>query len=168
MWGFNRRSAQGVLSAAMIATVMALTGCDVTPLPVGDPDPGHRRLKAIHPVLSVVPPGAHVTLKQSVEPHWDSCDGIKSTYGWDDATVAVDFTGGGSATQVTARIRTSMRNLGWTIDQGSVDQGEFRWHKKLDHGARASAVLIGGPGSQPPGWSLQATAPPATHPSKGC
>ncbi|MGW4825757.1 hypothetical protein ACWEP4_44670 [Streptomyces sp. NPDC004227] len=166
MWGVERRLAYGVMSAAVVATVMALTGCSGTPRPVGDPDPGHRRLKAIHPVLSVVPPGAHVTLKQSFEPQWDSCDGIRSTYGWNEATVAVDFIGGGSELQVAAHIQTAMRDLGWTFDQGSIAQGEWTWHKKLADGSQASAQLLG-PG-EPPDWNLQATAPPATHPVKSC
>ncbi|OIJ63978.1 hypothetical protein [Streptomyces mangrovisoli] len=156
------------MSAAVVVAVMSLTGCDGSPRPVGDPDPGHRRLKAIQPVLSVVPPGAHVTLKQSVAPRWDSCDGMKSTYGWDPATVAVDFTGGGSARQVAAQVEAAMRRLGWTLDEGSLAQGEWTWHKKLTDGARASAHLLGGPHTQPPDWDLQATAPPVTHPSKGC
>ncbi|MFJ5897615.1 hypothetical protein ACIQFZ_19485 [Streptomyces sp. NPDC093064] len=164
MWGFERRSAHGVMSAAVVATVMALTGCSGTPRPVGDPDPGHRRLKAIQPVLSVVPPGAHVTQKDIVEPIWDSCDGIRSTYGWNDATVAVDFTGGGSDLQVAEHIETAMRRLGWTLDQGSLAQGSWTWHKKLADGSQASAQLLSGP----PDWNLQATAPPASHPSKGC
>jgi hypothetical protein len=168
MWGFERRLAHGVMSAAVVATVMALTGCSGTPRPVGDPDPGHRRLKAIYPVLSLVPPGAHVTLKQSVKPQWDSCDGIRSTYGWDPATVDVDFTGGGSALQVVAYVQTAMRGLGWMFDQGSIAQGVWAWHKKLADGGQASAQLLGGPNVEPPGWTLQATAPPASHPSKGC
>ncbi|MGW4518061.1 hypothetical protein ACWEO4_40370 [Streptomyces sp. NPDC004393] len=168
MWGVERRPAHGVMSAAVVATVMALTGCSGTPSPVGDPDPGHRRLEAIHPVLSAVPPGAHVTLKQSVAPQWDSCDGITSTYGWDPATVDVDFSGGGTAPQVVAHVQTAMRGLGWTFDQGSIAQGSWTWHMKLADGGQASAQLIGGPGVEPPGWSLQATAPPASHPSTGC
>ncbi|MET8137267.1 hypothetical protein ABZV24_36050 [Streptomyces sp. NPDC005251] len=168
MWGFERRLAHGVMSGAMVATVMALTGCSGTPSPVGDPDPGHRRLKAILPVLSAVPPRAHVTLKQSVKPQWDSCDGMRSTYGWDPATVDVDFTGGGSALQVVAYVQTAMQGLGWTFDQVSIAQGVWAWHKKLTDGGQASAHLLGGPDAEPPDWTLQATAPPASHPSRGC
>jgi hypothetical protein len=124
-------------------------------------------MNAIHPVLSVVPPGAHVTLKQSVEPQWDSCDGIRSTYGWDEATVNVDFTGGGPALTTVSYVQVAMRGLGWTFD-GSIAQGTWAWHKKLADGGQASAQLLGGPNVEPPGWTLQATAPPATHPSSGC
>ncbi|MFJ6832500.1 hypothetical protein [Streptomyces sp. NPDC091209] len=119
-------------------------------------------------MLSVVPPGAHVTQKQSVKPQWDSCDGIRSTYGWDPATVVVDFTDGGSAPRVVAYVQRAMRGLGWTFEQASIGQGTWAWHRKVASGGRASALLIGGPGSEPPGWTLQATAPPASHPSNGC
>ena len=106
--GWDRRRAHGVVAVAVVASVMALAGCGRTPQPVGEPDPGHRRLDAIRPVLSVVPSVARVSLQQSVEPRWDSCDGVRSTYGWDPATVDTQFTGGGSAPQVVAHIRTAM------------------------------------------------------------
>lgn len=119
-------------------------------------------------MLSVVPPGAHIELKQGFEPQWDSCDGVRSTYGWDPATVDVSFTGGGSASQVVAQIRSALRALGWTLDEGSSQEGVWAWHKTLTDGSRGSAQLVGGPGVVPPDWELEATAPPASHPVKGC
>ncbi|WP_037607779.1 hypothetical protein [Streptacidiphilus rugosus] len=171
--GFGHRRGGGTGIAAVAAVVAmgvaGLSGCAARsgPEPVGDPDPGHRLLAAVQPVLSVVPPGAQVAMKQSVEPYWDSCDGVESTYGWDPVTVLVTFGGGGSADQVADHVRTAMQNLGWEADEGPVGPGGS-WHKSLPGGGMASAQLTHGPGDSPPDWMLQATAPPAAQPSQGC
>lgn len=123
-------------------------------------------------MLSVVPPGSHVTLRQKVEPDWDSCDGRRDTYGWDPAEVDVDWKYVGNATRVLGQVEAGMRSLGWIEHRGAgsggAGFGELSWHKTLTDGAVASALLLGGPGSDPPDWSLQADVPAATHPVRGC
>ncbi|SEL93952.1 hypothetical protein SAMN05414137_115173 [Streptacidiphilus jiangxiensis] len=159
--------------AAVLSTLalgLALAGCtggQDEPQPVGDPDPGHRLAQALQPVLSAVPAGAAVTQHESVAPIWDSCDGIRSTFGWDSVTVDTLFDGGGSPAQVVAHVDARMRDLGWMAD-GAPSAGQWQWHKVMPGGAVAQAQLVGGPGSSPDGWMLQASAPPATHPVHGC
>jgi len=169
MWGENH-AARGALAGAVLAALMTLTGCgSSTPKPVGDPDPGHRLLKAIRPVLSDVPKGAHVTNKSSDEPRWDSCDGMKSTYGWNEVTADAQFTGVGSQAQVLAHVRSRMRALGWTYDASLSDGDSWSWEKLLPGSKRAARTdLDVSHDSRAPRWNLVVQAPPATHEVSGC
>lgn len=119
------------------------------------------------PVLSVVPIGAHVIRKEEVKPRWDSCDGVRSTYGWGDVTVDAEFTASDTPDRTVKAIDQALRGLGWIADSGS-GSGAWYWHRTVTGDRQAVAQLLGGPDSQPSDWSLQATVPPATHPSKGC
>ncbi len=169
MWGVHHHVARGALVAAALAALMTTAGC--TPKPVGNPDPGHRLLNAIRPVPTAVPKGLHVTRSRSYKPRWDSCDGIKSTYGWDDITVETDFTGG-TKKQVVAQVGAGMRALGWVPDPDRTGDGSWDWEKTLPGGGEATAELStlddAGPPTAPIDWSLDGNAPPATHPVSGC
>lgn len=102
-------------------------------------------------------------------PKWDSCDGIESTYGWDEPTVNLDFTGGGTDAQVIAHLKAALRTLGWTFDTAnSSPTGPWYWHKTVATNVQGTVQLLGGSASNPPDWDLQATTPPATHPATGC
>ncbi|WP_152627864.1 hypothetical protein [Streptacidiphilus neutrinimicus] len=160
-------------SAPTLALVLLLSGCvggDGAPAPVGDPDPGHRLLRSIEPVLTAIPPGAHVTQRDTVEPRWDSCDGVRSTFGWAPPTVdvAFDYAGAaGSADRVVAHVRSAMQALGWTYDPAWSGRGQWQWRRAAP-GGQAQAQLLGGADDRPSRWSLQASVPAATHPVKGC
>lgn len=156
------------LAAAAVAVTVA--GCGGPPSPVGVPDPGHRRMAALTPVLSVIPAGAQVESRQKTEPVWDSCDGVTKTYGWDPVTVWVQFRGGGTPAEIVSHIESAMRRLGWTLYAAHSGHGSWLWHHPVPGGGHGHlfAQLLGGPDAEPHDWSLQATAPPATHPVKGC
>ena len=52
-----------------IVSVPALAcACSSAPSPADDPDPGHRSLSALEPVLPVIPAGARVIHEDRVEP----------------------------------------------------------------------------------------------------
>ncbi|MFD7876781.1 hypothetical protein ACFV5G_22180 [Streptomyces sp. NPDC059766] len=157
-------------SVLLVAAVVALAGCgSSTPQPVGDPDPGERLLAAIKPVLSVAPAGAHISSRDAAKPRWDSCDGIESTYGWDEPTVDLEFTGGGTDAQVVAHLKSALRKLGWTFDTAnSAPTGPWYWHKTVASNVQGTVQLLGGSAFTPSDWDLQATTPPATHPATGC
>jgi hypothetical protein len=148
-------------------TVMALASCSQTPQPTGDPDPGGRLMAAIRPVLSVIPAAAHVIRGDEVKPRWDSCDGVKSTYGWTDVTVDAQFTAGDPPERMVAAMDHALRRLGWTADPGSGG-GAWYWHRTVSGGAKAAIQLLGGPDAQPSDWNLHATVQAAIHPVKGC
>ena len=153
--------------ATLVVAAVIIVRLHEPPGPVGNPDPGHRLMAAIEPVLSVVPAGAVLSMKQANEPQWDSCDGRRSTYGWDPVTVIAVFTGGGAPTQVVAHVDAGLRAMGWGRYTHPGD-GEWYWTRALIGGSTATADLLGGPGADPPGWSLQVTAPAATHPVTAC
>lgn len=129
-------------------------------LTAGDPDPGHRAMSALAPVLSAVPAGAVVSQKARVDSRWDSCDGQSSTYGWDPITVQAMFMTGETDDQVTAHVSAVMSRLGWT----AAPETEGIWHR-LAAGRHLTATLQSDPTG---GWTLFATAPPAADPVSGC
>jgi hypothetical protein len=155
------------LSPVMVVAIV-MAGCSTTPSPTGNPDPGHRLMSSIQPVLGVLPTDAHVTLRHASEPRWDSCDGVKSTYGWDPVTVDAEFTVDGSPAQIVSHIDSSLRAMGWVPDRSAFGDGAWYGTRTLVGGTTASAQLLGGRNAQPPDWSIQASAPPAAHPVKGC
>jgi hypothetical protein len=162
--GGTERFTTAIVAGAAIC--VSLASCNSTPQPVGNPDPGHERLTELAPVMSVIPPGVRPTLRQKHEPTWDSCMGLAGTFGWDPVDVDISWRYTGHPALVRAHVKSTMASLGWKLDQRSA--GDLVWHRTLSTGQRASAELIGGPGWHPPGWDMQATAPPAIHPVKGC
>lgn len=160
-------------AAWLLVVVLALTGLTVglrvlaasgAPRPRGNPDPGHRRLAALKPVLGAIPASAHVTTKNVAVPQWDSCDGIRATYGWDDVTVDADFTAAGSVASVVADVDARLRALGWAAQPGASGDVQY-WQRTIVPGVVAVARLF------PPTydlWSIDASAPPAVHSITGC
>jgi hypothetical protein len=125
------------------------------PSPVGDPDPGHRLLDALRPVAAVVPSGTTVSRRTFTEPRWDSCDGIKSTYGWDDVTVGVGFVPIGLSDAATVNhIKDGLRSQGWTFDAKSSSDGAWYWDRQITADQNATIQLLAGEAS--------------THPSGTC
>lgn len=157
-------------SGAMSLVVVAvLSACGPSqPKAVGDPDPNGRLMAQLKPTLSVIPSTVHVFGRQFFPPEWDSCDGIKSTYGWDDVTVTAQFDRVESPDQTVSAINASLHKLGWVSDRGSSD-GAWYWDRKLSNGSQATVQLLGGPKVSPPSpWDFQATVSAATHPATGC
>ena len=157
-------------ASVAVAAAVVLAGCGLGgPQPVGNPDPGGRLLTAIKPVLAVAPAGARISSRDTVKPMWDSCDGVASSYGWDDPRVELDFTGGGTDAQVVAHLKSALRTLGWTFDTADSDPtGPWFWHRTVAGGVQGTVQLLGGSAFTPSGWNLQASTPPATRPVTGC
>ena len=138
------------------------------PTPVGNPDPGHRLLNTIRTVATAVPVGARVLRSSFDEPHWDSCDGIRSSYGWDPATVDIGFLPHRqSDTEVFSHISAALVAQGWSFDTKSPAGGAWYWNRQID-GEHAWIQLLAGGGVDAREWDLQANAEPVTHPSGGC
>jgi hypothetical protein len=160
---FRRLAGTG---CAIVGVLGLACACSGTPSPVGDPDPGHRSLSALEPVLSVIPAGARVIHEDRVEPRWDSCDGKQSTYGWDPAVVDADFsTGAAPQQQVVAHVRAAMGRLGWAYDAKESGGGQWMWLRQVS--GRTATTTLFMPGNAPT-WSVDAEAPPATRPVTGC
>lgn len=162
---FRRLAGTGCAIVSVLALACA---CSSAPSPVGDPDPGHRSLSALEPVLSVIPAGARVIHEDRVEPRWDSCDGQRSTYGWDPAVVDADFgTGATSQQQVVAHVSAAMGRLAWAYDAKDSGGGQWVWSRQ-GSGRTATTTLLSPDVLGAPMWSLDAEAPPAAHPVTGC
>jgi hypothetical protein len=151
---------------ALVSVLALACACSGAPRPAGDPDPGHQSLSGLEPVLSVIPAGARVIHEDRVEPRWDSCDGEQSTYGWDPAVVDADFsTGAAPWQQVVVYVRAAMRRLGWAYDPKGSGGGQLMWSRKISGRTATTTLLMPG---DPPTWTLDAEAPPATHPVTAC
>lgn len=167
----HHSAARRVLATLVVGLLLAgLSSCSGTPSPTGIPDPGHRLLAALRPVANATPPGVSQVSRSFSEPIWDSCDGVKSSFGWDDVTVNVSFNSNGiSDTTIFDHIKHVLQADGWVYDSNSSGTGAWEWHRDLAPGHHAQVRLLGGAGDDPPNpWDLQATTPPDTHPVKGC
>ncbi|MBO1756890.1 hypothetical protein [Allobranchiibius sp. CTAmp26] len=122
----------------------------------------------LKPTLSAIPATVRTFGQQFFPPTWDSCDGVKSTYGWDDVTVTEEFDHVKSPDQTVSAMNASLHKLGWVPDSAS-SEGAWYWNRKLSNGSEASIQLLGGPSDEPPSpWDFKATVPAATHPITGC
>lgn len=159
-----------VKRAAVIGLIVVLNAaaCSTAPRPRGTPDPGHKILDELTPVLSLIPSDSAVQYKHAVSPTWDSCDGARSTYGWTDVQVDAGFTTTSVPAVVLARARKMMSALGWREQPaaGTAAREGLVWLRVLDGGTTARAVL--NPPGDPAQWSLSASAQPATRPVTGC
>ena len=124
-------------------------------------------MSELRPALQAIPSSLHMVSQQFVQPGWDSCDGVDSTFGWDDVTVIADFDRVTSPAQTIAAIKTSLHAMGWTLT--SDEQGAWYWQRRLRAGGEASIQLLGDPGDDPPSpWDMEVTVPAAVHPVVGC
>ncbi|NYJ75882.1 hypothetical protein [Allobranchiibius huperziae] len=138
------------------------------PRAIGNPHPHGRLMAQLKPTLSAIPSTVHIFGQQFVPPNWDSCDGVKSTYGWDDVTVTAQFDHVKSPDQTVSAINASLHKLGWVPDSDSSD-GAWYWKRKRSNGSKAAIQLLGGPSDAAPSpWDFQATVTAATHPVTGC
>jgi hypothetical protein len=83
--------------------------------------------------------------------------------------VDADFsTGATSQQQVVAHVSAAMGRLAWAYDAKDSGGGQWVWSRQVS--GRTATTTLTSPGVfQDPGmWSLDAEAPPATHPVKGC
>lgn len=136
----------------------------------GDPDRGGRILAALTTVERALPADAEVTLRQEVEPRWDSCDARAGTFGWDDVTVAVQFRSRTAARTLISDADTALRAAGWQL-AGTLSSRlglGARWTRTVSGTTVANATLA--PGSRGEGtyWELDAVAPPQGHRVSGC
>lgn len=142
---------------------------EALPEAVGNPDPGGRIMAKLTPTLDAIPTSVHPTDRQIFRSRWDSCDGVRSTFGWDDLTVSEEFDHVQSVPAFITQLETAFSKQGWHLTDGKPDAGPWYWQKKLIGGETATIQLLGGPGFQNPNqWSFEASSPAATHPVKGC
>jgi hypothetical protein len=126
-------------------------------------------MQTLQPVLTVIPPDARATNKIIAAPNWDSCDGAKSSYGWNYATVDEDFLTAAPQSIVQDDVRHGMKSLGWDqYPPGTPNLDGLEWHRTVPGGGTAVASLTYGTGGNGPTWRIHAEAPPATHPITGC
>jgi hypothetical protein len=55
-------------------------------------DPGGHILASLRRVAAAIPSDAHVAYRHADAPHWDSCDGMAGTFGWNDVVYQASFT----------------------------------------------------------------------------
>lgn len=157
------------LPLALIVLV-AVSGCGSSaPSPIGNPDPGHRLMRrVVAPVLTAVPVTARATRRQRIEPIWDSCDGVPSTFGWDAVMAVAEFREDESPGTIVHEVQDALRHLGWTFRSRASGLGVWRWYRPLPVGKEARVELDGGPHTQEHFWELTASAPPLARAVHGC
>lgn len=138
----------------------------------GNPDPGGRRLEALSSVSIALPENAHVHLRTVAEPHWDSCDGRKGTFGWSDVSVYYEFTTNEGESQLAETAASILTSHGWRVTQQTNAGGPYLIGRKfldktipLKVTLSANYQVVGGPISY---WDLSAFAPPSGQRVSGC
>lgn len=115
--------------------------------------------KAADSVASAVPTAP--SRKYGLEPHWDSCDGMKGTFGWDDLSYNLLWDRGVDPASLVGSIGSTLQARGWTrVDLVGTD----RWKTTLSSGSKALAMFeqyLGAP-------SLQFSTEPAPPRVSGC
>jgi hypothetical protein len=138
----------------------------------GDPDPGGRLLSGLQTVERAVPADAEVTLQQANEPSWDSCDGRPGTFGWNDATVYVQFLASEEPEALIAQADRALTAAGWDrADSSGTPLGPgARWTRVLSGPRVATAALSKGTrgGGTTSYWELSAVTPPQGQRASGC
>ena len=145
---------------------LAASACTAHPSPHGDPDPGQTRLHALTAISQALPTNVITRSEHATPSQWDACDAISSTYGWGDMFVDVDFTTRTPAAALKTELTGGLARMGWKPAPpfGLASQN---WSRSLPGGATATVVV----GTNQTGrgqWYLHASAPPATHPVRGC
>lgn len=123
-------------------------------------DPGGLILRELGRVASALPRDAVVASDQRHEPTWDSCDGLKGTFGWTDVGLQIHFSTATPAQQLLDHADQAMYSAGWQRTR------EGWWSVQLVNGTTASATLE--PPSYDGGWTLRAFAPPVGQSASGC
>ena len=138
----------------------------------GNPDPGGRRLKALSSVSIALPKNAQVHLRTVAEPHWDSCDGRKGTFGWSDVGVYYQFTTNEGESELVKTAASILTSHGWHVTQQTNAGGPYLTGRKfLDKTIPLQVTLS--PGYQVAGgpisyWDISAFAPPVGPRVSGC
>ena len=126
----------------------------------GGGDPGGVILKQLARTAAALPSDAMVAFDHRDEPHWDSCDGMKDTFGWSAAAVQIHFASASSESKVLQNADRAMQLAGW---QG-IREGW--WSMRLANGTTATASLqrqwYDGK------WTLVASAPGVGQQASGC
>ena len=165
---------RGVGLAVLAAVLSAIPTACSDPHPGGDPN--GQILHQLEVVDAVLPSGAHVTVKQEIEPKWGPC----GQNGWGDVGVAIVFRSGMSTAQMADWARRVISAHNWAVDSTSPitglpsGSGETDWRVPVETGS-AAVILTDdvpasiGSGAQRPGmWYLQAQAPPEGTRAGGC
>lgn len=97
----------------VLAVGLSISGCSGTSR--GSPgDPGGRLMAELRKTtLPAVPAGFPVSYRQFVDSHWDSCDGVPSTAGYDPVSITIVFKRSDSEALLERAISRRLRAVGW-------------------------------------------------------
>ncbi len=176
IWRFRPQRRNLLLTSGVVIVIIGA----VTTLAVGgfwsarrgNPDPGGHRLKALSSVSIALPKNADVHLRTIAEPHWDSCDGRKGTFGWSDVSMYYEFTTTEGENQLVKAAASMLTSHGWRVTQQTNAGGPYLTGRKfLDKTIPLKVTLspdyqvAGGPISY---WNLSAFSLPVGSRASGC
>jgi hypothetical protein len=154
----HRARRSRVLGVVVVAVLIGVGLLVLRPSSHGGGDPHGRILRALSGPIRA-PAGAVTTFRTMAEPHWDSCDGMSGTFGWDDVVAQVGFTTRDSNAAVERAVDAQLRAAGWTR------AGTDFWTGVVE-GSRATASLERDLTDDQ--WQLDATAKPSGKAASGC
>lgn len=123
----------------------------------------------LRPAGAALPPDARILYRNDVEPHWDSCDGMASTYGWDDVVIQVHFSSATTEEAVFSHAAAELAAQRWPeVPLGLVPGVTAKmWSKLLANGTTGKlAITKDNYGTSE--WTLFASAPPDGQRVSGC
>ena len=105
-----------------------------------------------------------------IEPHWDSCDGMAGTFGWDPVIIQVGFRWTGSGKALVTLLDQRLSALGWArgaVTSWSSDKGpDASWISRPGH-APAEEFALDAPTLGLP-WTATIEAKPMGPLVGGC
>jgi hypothetical protein len=132
-------------------------------------DPGGRVLHQLQSAAQALPSDAHVIYRYDLEPRWDSCDGRRGTFGWDDVIVQIHFESRTPTMALVEHADGTLHRLGWSLEYDG--SGQVGWTKQLADGSVAHAQLsnaVPDQGGPTQNWDLFVGAPPIGTRVSGC
>lgn len=130
LWGRRRRFISTI--AFIMAIVIGIGALAISPHRTHHPggDPGGRLIANMVAIVRVVPGFEQGTIPWDnawcdsckipdtyalkIEPHWDNCNGIASTAGWDPAAVQIGLVSTETQKTLDATLGTRLDSLRWT------------------------------------------------------
>jgi hypothetical protein len=121
-------------------------------------------------VADAMPNDAQVAYQHADPPHWDACDGMPGTFGWNDVVFQASFTTGTSTNELFAHANEVLAAQGWSGGEVEPNGGGLTAAWTRGRSSQTSNDIRVSLTNNTPDrkWMLFASAPPVGKRVSGC